>query len=112
MVAWDDCNALEPIRIYDKGVTQEPYYENYGEFRLLLREGDVVMPKVNLVEPLKLQSQHFLECLSKRQQPVSDGRFGWEVVKVLEAIETSMKQGGAPQRIEHTATSTQHTDDR
>lgn len=99
MMVWDDLNNLEPIRIYDKGVTQEPYYESYGEFHLLLREGDVVMPKLHLVEPLKLQSEHFIECVTSRRASISDGRFGLHVVRVLEAIEESMKRGGAPQGI-------------
>lgn len=99
MVAWDDLNNLEPIRIYDKGVTQEPYYESYGEFHLLVREGDVVMPKLHLVEPLKLQSQHFLDCVTRRAPSICDGRFGLDVVKVLEAVEASMQRGGAPQRV-------------
>ena len=99
MVVWDDLNNLEPIKIYDKGVTQEPYYESYGEFHLLLREGDVVMPKLHLVEPLKRQSEHFIACVASRSPSISDGRFGLSVVRVLEAIEESMKRGGAPQEI-------------
>lgn len=93
MVTWDDLNNMEPIKIYDKGVTQEPYYADYSEFNLLLRDGDIVIPKVNLVEPLKLQSQHFVDCIRRRETPISDGAFGLKVVEVLAAIQASMASG-------------------
>ena len=90
MVTWDDLNNMEPIKVYDKGVTQEPYYSSYGEFNVLLRDGDIVIPKLDLVEPLKLQSQYFVECVKRRTCEVSDGAFGLRVVEVLAAIQKSM----------------------
>lgn len=99
MATWDDLNNLEPIKIYDKGVYQEPFYQSYGEFQFLLREGDILIPKIDLYEPLRLQSQHFVDCVVRRETPVSDGRFGLDVVKVLAAIQKSMDSGGTPQGI-------------
>ncbi len=95
MVTWDDLNNMEPIKVYDKGVTQEPYYSDYGEFNVLLRDGDIVIPKVDLIEPLKLQSQHFVDCVRRRETPLSDGAFGLNVVEVLAAIQKSMDNGRA-----------------
>lgn len=93
MVTWDDLNNMEPIKVFDKGVTQEPFYSDYGEFNVLLRDGDIVIPKVDLVEPLKLQSQYFVECVKRRECQVSDGVFGLRVVEVLAAIQKSMGDG-------------------
>ena len=93
MVTWDDLNNMEPIKVYDKGVTQEPYYADYGEFNVILRDGDILIPKVDLVEPLKLQSQHFVHCVRQRETPISDGVFGLQVVEVLAAVQKSMANG-------------------
>lgn len=90
MVTWDDLNTMEPVKVFDKGVTQEPYYASYGEFNLLLRDGDILIPKIDLVEPLKLQSQHFVECVRTRARPISDGAFGMQVVDVLSSVQKSM----------------------
>jgi predicted dehydrogenase len=48
MVVWDDMQPLEPIRVYDKGVMEEPYYDSFGEFQLRLRDADIVIPKLAL----------------------------------------------------------------
>ena len=90
MVFWDDLNAAEPIRLYDKGVIQEPYYTDFGEFQLLPREGDVVSPKIKMMEPLKVQAAHFLECVQERKAPISDGQNGLEVVRVLNLIDANI----------------------
>ena len=97
MVTWDDLNTMEPVKVFDKGVTQEPYYASYGEFNLLLRDGDILIPKLDLVEPLKVQSQHFVDCVRKRERPVSDGAFGLKIVEVLSAVQKSMANGRGKQ---------------
>ena len=97
MVVWNDMEWESPIQIYDRGVTIEPFYADFGEFQLLPRRGDVSIPAVRLIEPLKTQNEHFLEAVRKRTPPLSDGRFARNVVKVLEAIDASMKGGGIPQ---------------
>ena len=63
---------------------------------LPLRFGDVVIPHVNMVEPLKLECQHFVECVRQGKTPLSDGRDGLRVVRVLEAAQESLKQHGMP----------------
>lgn len=96
MIVWDELASPGPILIYDKGVAREPYYDDYGQFHLLAREGDITIPKIHLEEPLKIQNRYFLECIHERAIKMSDGRFGRGVVQVLEAITQSMKQGGTP----------------
>jgi predicted dehydrogenase len=100
MALWDDLAALGPIMVFDKGVTKKPReYADFGEFQLLAREGDVTVPKVAPEEPLKAQARAFLEALDDPTAIRSDGRVGADVVKVLEAINASMAQGGAPVKL-------------
>jgi predicted dehydrogenase len=96
MATWDDLAEMGPVIVYDKGVIKEPYYSNYGEFQLLTREGDVIIPKVKMEEPLKAQSAYFLSCLKKGDISISNGTYGINVVKVLAAITNSMALGGQP----------------
>jgi len=96
MVSWDDLDHVGPIKVYDKRVTREPFYESFGEFVLLAREGDITIPKVATTEPLKVEVSHFLECVRTRRQPLTNGRNGADVVCVLEAIQESLDGNGVP----------------
>lgn len=99
MVIWDDLANAGPITIYDKGVDRPQEYSDFGQFQLLLREGDITIPKIKLEEPLKAQDRFFLECLKDGRLDRNDGAFAVDVVKVLEAIAQSMKSGGTPAAI-------------
>lgn|SRR3989338_2541925 len=101
MAVWDDLNTSEPLRIFNKGVIREPFYSDYGEFQLLTREGEIVSPLVKLSEPLKNQSQYFLECTESKRQPITDAAFGCQVTRVLEASQVSLKNKGREERIAH-----------
>jgi len=94
MAVYDDMDANEPLRIFDKGVTKQPYFTDYGEFKLHYRFGDVFSPRINIVEPLKLVCSHFLECIRNGATPRSDGLSGLRVVEIIEAAERSLKAGG------------------
>ncbi|MFQ3580732.1 MAG: Gfo/Idh/MocA family oxidoreductase [Chloracidobacterium sp.] len=96
MLVWDDLATVGPICIYDKGVVREPYYEDYGQFQLLAREGDIAIPRIQLEEPLKAQARYFLDGLRRGHITVSDGKSGLAVVRTLEAIQASLLQHGAP----------------
>jgi predicted dehydrogenase len=98
MVIWDDLNNEGPIKIYDRLVVRQ-YYETFGEFNLLAKEGNITIPKVDLFEPLKAQDAHFLECIQERRQPLSDGQSAVDVIEVLEATEKSLAKRGAPIRL-------------
>lgn len=99
MVVWDDLDNIGPVKIYDRKVKKESYYDTFGEFQLLAKEGDILIPKVILREPLKTQNEHFLEALIARKQPLSGGVTGTEVVSVLEAAEKSLRLRGEPVKI-------------
>jgi predicted dehydrogenase len=94
MLVYDDISALEKIRIYDKGVTVLPHYDTFGEFQLSYRFGDIFIPKLDDSEPLKVECQHFIDCVEKRADPRSSGSHGHEVVKVLETAIDSIRENG------------------
>jgi predicted dehydrogenase len=100
MVVYDDVSADAKVTVYDRGVTKQLIdkaeaslgsYRTYGEFQLLLRAGDVLIPKLDFVEPLKIECQHFVDCIRTGETPVSDGRQGLWVVRALEAAQRSLQ---------------------
>lgn len=98
MLVFDDMEATEKIWVYDRGVGAPDSAMNYGE-DLTLRFGKIDLPWVPLQEPLGIEVQHFLDCCVSGETPRSDGQDGLNVVRVLEAVDKSMAQGGAPIKI-------------
>lgn len=92
MAAFDDMEATEKIKIYDKGVNQEIRYGSYDEV-LTLRQGDISIPFFRMTEPLRVEAAHFLDCVRENKKPLSDGENGLAVVRVLEAITGALKSG-------------------
>jgi predicted dehydrogenase len=98
MLVYDDVAPLEKIRIYDKGVETPPYTDSYADFQFSYRYGDVVIPHIQFVEPLRVEAQHFVDCvLGRVEQPQSSGEVGLAVVKILEAADQSLKNNGERQ---------------
>lgn len=95
MLVYDDTEPLEKIKIYDKRVEIPPHYDTFGEFHYSYHYGDIYVPYINQTEPLKAQCQHFLDCISKEQQPNSSERDGLQVVQILEAASQSLSVDGA-----------------
>jgi predicted dehydrogenase len=95
MVVFDDMEASEKIRVYDKGVDRGPEVVSYGD-ALTVRSGDILIPKISLQEPLTLECRHFVDCVRERKTPLTDGASGLRVVKVLAAAQASLEAGGAP----------------
>ncbi len=98
MVTWNDLME-RPIEVYSKHIEREPYYQDYGEFRLVAKEGEVLIPHIKNMEPLKLQVEHFINCIKDRKKPVSDGESGIKVVKVLEDIENILSKSRARNKL-------------
>jgi len=99
MVVFDDMEADRKITVYDKGATTtRTQFDTYGEF-VTLHFGDIHIPKVGNDEPLRVECQHFIDCILNDERPRSDGRDALNVVRVLEAMERSLREGGRPVRI-------------
>ncbi len=96
MLVWDDLDPLGAVRVYDKHVERTAkFYETYGEFQLLSREGAITIPKISAQEPLKAQGQYFVDCIEKGQPPqLADADKASSVVKALCAVQRSMDQQG------------------
>jgi predicted dehydrogenase len=103
MLVYDDVSSLEKIRIYDKGVTVTPHYDTFGEFQLSYRYGDISIPRLDDAEPLKLECQHFVDCIEKGATPRSGGRHGLEVLLALDAADRSMREHGTEVTINYPA---------
>lgn len=99
MLVYDDISE-ERIKIYDKGIDKQhkneylAEYRNYGEYKLIQRAGDVIIPKIRLNEPLRQECQHFIDCIIENKIPITSGRSALEVIKVLETADMSLKEGG------------------
>jgi predicted dehydrogenase len=103
MLTLDDMNLLEPIRIYDKGVADEPdgrFVDTFASFRASVREGDITIPPVSLGEPLSAECDHFLSCILDGVPSRTDGEFGLAVVRTLAALERSLRNGGREENLE------------
>lgn len=98
-IVFDDIDNLERVKIFRKGIAVSDEYNTFGEFQLSLRDGDIVSPRCEMSEPLVAMCSHFLDCLAKRTQPLTDGRSGYEVVKVMadlmRALRVSPRSVGA-----------------
>ena len=96
MVVFDDMESERKLTIYDKGATTtRTKFETYGEF-VTLHFGDIYIPKIGNDEPLRIECQHFVDCIVNDTTPRSDGRDALNVVKVLDAMELSLREGGRP----------------
>jgi predicted dehydrogenase len=97
MLTFDDMNLSEPMRLYDRTVTDQRspgFIDTFASFRTSIREGDIMIPKVPTNEPLRAECDHFLECIANGRRAVSDGRSGAAAVRVLAALDRSMAGDG------------------
>ena len=101
MIVFDDVASDEKLRLFDKGATYDAPAEEargaeYGEYKAIVRDGDILIPKVPAREPLKEQVIHFVRCCQDNLQPETDATSARRVVEVLEAASESLRNGGAP----------------
>ena len=96
MIVYDDLRTREKIRIYDVRVERPPHYDTFAEFQYSYHYGDSYIPHIHQEEPLKLACQHFVDCIETLSEPLTGGRQGLELIKVLEAATVSLKMNGAP----------------
>ena len=93
MAVYNDVSLVEKIRVYDTGVTT-PITNNFGEFQLSYRHGQVTIPYIPWQEPLRLECEHFVECVRTGADPRTDAMQGLSVVSVLEAASDSLRHAG------------------
>jgi predicted dehydrogenase len=93
MLVWNDLEVYEKIKVYDKGV-QMTTKEGLHELMVSYRSGDVWAPKVEQTEALKVELEHFIDCILNDRVPFNDWAAGLRVVKLLEAADQSLKERG------------------
>jgi len=95
MVVWNDLEPAEKLKVYDKGVE---ITSRQGIYDLLVsyRSGDMWAPRIEGGEALYQEARHFLDCVASGRRPISDGRAGWRIVRMLEAAQRSVEHRGAP----------------
>ena len=104
MLTFDDMNLKKPLRIYDKQATDHrtrwACVDSFASFRASVRKGDITVPKVPFKEPLGTQCAHFLECIVTGKQPFTGAPEGIAVVRVVEAMQRSIRARGREERVE------------
>jgi predicted dehydrogenase len=95
MLVWNDLEADEKLKVYDKGV-QVGNGQNVYDLLVSYRSGDMWAPKLEQAEALAIESKYFVDCVSNNVAPFNDGRAGLRVVKILEAADKSLKGRGIP----------------
>lgn len=98
MLVWNDLDADEKVKVYDRGVNVG---NREGVYELLVsyRSGDMYAPKIEQTEALKVELEYFLNCIDKDETPFNDGVAGLRVVKMLEAAGESLKLRGETVRV-------------
>jgi predicted dehydrogenase len=96
MIVYDDVEATEKIKVYDRGITVNGSAENAHQLRIGYRAGDMWAPHLPAKEALQTEAEHFIACLHSGTSPVSNGRTGLEVVEILEAASRSIATQGSP----------------
>ena len=99
MLVWNDLEADEKLKIYDKGVAVNGNGHGNGKqglYELLVsyRSGDMWAPRVEQTEALKVELSYFIDCVRTTQTPINDGVAGLRVVQLLEAADRSLKERG------------------
>jgi len=95
MIVYDDLEPSEKIKIYDKGITLT---EPEGVYKMMVgyRTGDMLAPQLSTTEALKVEAQHFVDCIESGSLPLTDARAGLNIVRILEAATESIQKRGQP----------------
>lgn len=94
MLVWNDLEADEKVKIYDKGVTMSSDPGNLHRLLVSYRSGDMLAPRLEPIEALHAETAYFLKCIQENKSPFNDGVSGLRVVRLLEAAEKSVRKRG------------------
>jgi predicted dehydrogenase len=96
MIVYDDVEATDKVKVYDKGITLSGAAENAHQLRIGYRVGICGPPHLPAKEALKTEAEHFIACLQSGASPISNGMTGLQVVEILEAASRSIGAQGNP----------------
>lgn len=101
MITYDDLEPSEKIKIYDKGVNFTDDPQKILELRVGYRSGDMRAPQIDGTEALRVEGEHFVDCIEHGKTPQTDGRLGVRVVELIEAATASMHAKGEVIYLQH-----------
>ena len=99
MIIYNDMEPIEKIKVYDRSIRFKKNIEDINLSHYQYRMGDMYSPRLDDIEALSLATKHFIDCITKGKQPLTDGNAGLRVVTMLEAADLSLKHGGRPEKI-------------
>ncbi len=100
MIMFDDLEASEKVKVYDRGISLNPSPENVYQMLVGYRAGDMWAPQLAVTEALRVEVDHFVDCVEHGGAPITDGRAGWRLVRLLEAATRSMASRGGTVRLD------------
>jgi predicted dehydrogenase len=100
MITYDDLEPSEKLRVYDKGVSFTDDPKKIHEMRVGYRIGDMWAPTIDGTEALRIEGEHFLDCIQNAKRPITDGHLGLRVVEIIEAATLSMRNRGKTVQIQ------------
>jgi predicted dehydrogenase len=96
MIVYDDLEMSEKIKVYDKGIVVSETPDDVHKLLISYRTGDMWSPKVADAEALAVEAAHFAACINGTEQPISSGKAGMELIRILEAADQSLLTNGTP----------------
>jgi predicted dehydrogenase len=102
MIVYDDLETSEKVKVYDKGITTKATAESVYQMLVGYRSGDMWAPQLEISEALNTEARHFVGCIERGETPLTDGRAGLRVVRILEAASRSMRERGRVVELEAT----------
>jgi predicted dehydrogenase len=110
MIVYEDTSA-EQVRVYDRGVVViQP--QSFGEHQLSYRSGDILSPRLDADEPLRLELEDFLRAMTEGREPLSSKKLGLDVVRIIEAAEQSLEYNASPVALDNGDGDRRHRGDR
>ena len=94
VIVFDDTESVEKVKIFGEGIDTRTDADDFGEFQLTYRAGDIHVPHLDNREPLRMECEDFINSIMNGGKAKSDGQSGLRVVKVLEAAQKSIRNAG------------------
>jgi predicted dehydrogenase len=95
MAVWDDVEPVNKLRLYDRGLQQRPYHDDFGQWQVAYRHGEEQVIPIDFREPLRLEAEDFLAAIRENRPPLTDADDGIAVVRTLERISAAMGVGSS-----------------
>jgi predicted dehydrogenase len=93
MAVWDDVEPVDKLKVFDRGMDRQPYYDDFGQWQVAYRYGESYVVPLDFREPLRLEAEEFCRAIRGGEPPLTDGEDGLAVVRTLEAASATLRLG-------------------